>query len=283
MHKSVMSQEVLFLFHDKKMNTFCDGTVGAGGHSLLILEAHPELTTLFAFDQDLSALDIARTTLAPFIQKCQFFHANFEEVPQLVGTPLDGALFDLGCSSMQLDEEARGFSFQKDGPLDMRMNQNEPVTAAMIVNEWDEEDLANLFYRLAEERFSRRIAKKIVEKREQKPFETTLELANCIESAVGRRGRIHPATRVFQALRMEVNHELESIEKGLKNAISLLKPGARLCVISFHSGEDRLVKWLLRKDETLTIITKKPLIAQEEEIASNPRARSAKLRCAEKK
>ncbi len=198
-----------------------------------------------------------------------------------------GVLFDLGVSSPQLDEPERGFSFQQDGPLDMRMDQSVGTTAADVVNRTEESDLADLIYQLGEERYSRRIARGVVRARAQRPLSTTQELVAVIESSVPgsyRRGRIHCATRTFQALRIAVNRELDHLEPAIRDAADVLRPGGRLCVISFHSLEDRIVKHTFRalSGRALTVLTKKPLMASEEECARNPRARSAKLRVAER-
>ncbi|MDY7016434.1 MAG: 16S rRNA (cytosine(1402)-N(4))-methyltransferase RsmH, partial [Cyanobacteriota bacterium] len=210
-----------------------------------------------------------------------FWQGNFADYsPEKVN--FDGIIADLGVSSPQFDRSDRGFSFQSDAPLDMRMDRRQELTAAIVINHWDEKQLADLFYQYGEERFARRIAKRIVERR---PLQTTMQLAHEIASAVPRQyryGRIHPATRVFQALRIAVNGELESLERWLEVAPTWLKVGGRMGVISFHSLEDRIVKHRFRNCSLLRVMTKKPITAQPEEIAKNPRARSAKLRWAER-
>ncbi|PSB64850.1 16S rRNA (cytosine(1402)-N(4))-methyltransferase, partial [Chroococcidiopsis cubana CCALA 043] len=232
-----------------------------------------------ALDRDAAAIAAAQTQLAEFGDRVQFLRSNFATyTPQ--NATFDGIIADLGVSSYQFDTAARGFSFRHEAPLDMRMDDRQSLTAAAAVNTWDEKKLADIFFHYGEERFSRRIARRIVEKR---PFHTTTELAAAIASAVPgayRHGRIHPATRVFQALRIAINDELTSLENFLQLAPTWLKPGGSIIVISFHSLEDRIVKNAFRASELLQIITKKPLIAQTAELAQNPRSRSAKLRIA---
>jgi 16S rRNA (cytosine1402-N4)-methyltransferase len=247
---------------------------------LLILQAAPEVQVT-ALDQDEQALEAAQARLAEFGQRVHFHHANFAEFDP-AGQQFDGILADLGISSAQVDRGDRGFSFRQPAPLDMRMNQQQDLTAAEIVNTWDETELANLIYTYGEERLSRQIARRIVERR---PFETTTELAETIFHSVPRSyryGRIHPATRTFQALRIAVNRELEVLETFLQKAPQWLKPTGRLAIISFHSLEDRIVKHALKESEILKVITKKPIVPTEAEIAQNSRARSAKLRIAER-
>lgn len=257
-----------------------DATVGGGGHSRLILQADPSVR-LVAVDQDESAIAAARTNLSEFSDRVTFWQGNFSSFdPQ--GKQFDGVLADLGVSSAQFDIPERGFSFRHEAPLDMRMDQSQDLTAADIVNHWDETDLANLIYNYGEERLSRRIARKILE---QRPFQTTTELAEAISYCVPRKyryGRIHPATRTFQALRIAVNQELEVLETLLQKAPDWLAPGGRLAIISFHSLEDRMVKHSLKENPVLKVITKKPITAADAELESNPRSRSAKLRVAEK-
>jgi len=259
---------------------FLDATVGGGGHSALIL-TWDEHCRLVALDQDTIALQAAQTRLAEFGDRVTFHHTNFAEFNP-GNLRFDGILADIGVSSAQLDRPERGFSFRQMAPLDMRMNQHQELSAADIVNHWDETALANLIYEYGEERLSRRIARKMVE---QRPFQTTTELAAAIADCVPKKyryGRIHPATRTFQALRIAVNAELEVLKTFLAHAPDWLGPGGRLVLISFHSLEDRIVKYAFRQDDRLKIVTKKPLIATESEIQMNPRSRSAKLRVAEK-
>jgi 16S rRNA (cytosine1402-N4)-methyltransferase len=255
-----------------------DATVGGGGHSRLILEAAPDIK-LTAVDQDEDALTAAKKELTEFGDRVKFVRSNFAAY-EFKSASFDGIIADLGVSSYHLDTPERGFSFRHAADLDMRMDQRQPLTAADVINDWDEAELAKIFFEYGEERLSRRIARRIVEKR---PFHTTTELAEAIASSVPpkyRYGRIHPATRVFQALRIVVNDELKSLETFLEKAPQALVPGGKIAIISFHSLEDRLVKHSLRNSPLLTVLTKKPIIATEAEIANNPRSRSAKLRIA---
>lgn len=277
-HVPVLSREVIEGLAIRDRGEYLDATVGGGGHSTLILEAAAEVK-LTAIDQDAFALDAARKKLG---DRAIFHHQNFAEFDP-GEAKFDGILADLGVSSAQFDIADRGFSFRHEATLDMRMNQQQELTAAEIINHWEESKLADIFYTYGEERLSRRIARRIVEKR---PFKTTTELADAIAGSVPKQyryGRIHPATRVFQGLRIAVNRELEVLEKFIEKAPTWLKPGGRIVIISFHSLEDRIVKHRLKESEILTVITKKPIVAQEDEIQENVRARSAKLRIAERK
>ncbi|MBT9311889.1 16S rRNA (cytosine(1402)-N(4))-methyltransferase RsmH [Leptothoe kymatousa] len=279
-HQSVLPEEVLAGLTPKDHGHYLDATVGGGGHSRLMLEA-AENIQITALDQDPNALAAAQKNLADFGDRVTFWHGNFAEfMPQ--DSSFDGILADLGVSSPQLDRPERGFSFRHEGALDMRMNPTQELTAADLVNHGSERDLADIFYHYGEERLSRRIARRIVERR---PFQTTTALAETIAASVPgkyRHGRIHPATRVFQALRIAVNRELDVLEQLVQISPSWLKPGGRLVIISFHSLEDRRVKHGLRDHERLKVLTKKPIMATENEIRRNPRARSAKLRIAER-
>jgi 16S rRNA (cytosine1402-N4)-methyltransferase len=246
----------------------------------LLLEADPRLQ-LVALDQDPAALAAAQARLARYGDRVTFRHTNFADFDP-GNLRFNGILADIGVSSAQLDQPERGFSFRQEAPLDMRMNPHQVLSAADVVNHWDETDLANTIYLYGEERLSRRIARNIVE---QRPFQTTTELAAAIARCVPKKyryGRIHPATRTFQALRIAVNAELDVLKTLLAEAPDWLAPGGRLVIISFHSLEDRLVKQGFRDDDRLKIVTKKPLVATEAEVESNPRARSAKLRVAER-
>ncbi|MFM6068751.1 MAG: 16S rRNA (cytosine(1402)-N(4))-methyltransferase RsmH, partial [Sphaerospermopsis kisseleviana] len=228
------------------------------------------------------ALKAAQENLAEFGNRVNFIHSNFANF-QFPANTYDGILADLGVSSYHLDNPERGFSFRNTANLDMRMNQQQSLTAADIINEWDEQELADIFFKYGEERLSRKIARRIIEKR---PFQTTTELANEIFYSVPpkyRHGRIHPATRVFQALRIAVNDELKVLETLIEKAPLSLLEGGKIAIISFHSLEDRIVKHGLRNSELLRVLTKKLIIATEEEIKNNPRSRSAKLRIAERK
>ncbi|ABG53763.1 MAG: 16S rRNA (cytosine(1402)-N(4))-methyltransferase RsmH [Trichodesmium sp. St16_bin4-tuft] len=279
-HIPVLSSELISGLVIRPRGLYLDATLGFGGHTKLILAAAPEVKVV-AIDQDKQALDSSQTLLASYNSNIQFCHSNFADYdPQ--NLKFDGILADLGINSVQLDTPERGFSFRHQGKLDMRMNQQQTITAAKIINHWEEVKLANIFYTYGEERLSRRIARKIIESR---PLETTTELAEVVANCVPykyRYGRIHPATRVFQALRIEVNQELSRLETFLKNAPHWLKIGGRIGIISFHSLEDRLVKHSLRNASILKVLTKKPIQPQDNEVAINPRARSAKLRLAEK-
>ncbi|MDP5017106.1 MAG: 16S rRNA (cytosine(1402)-N(4))-methyltransferase RsmH, partial [Dolichospermum sp.] len=280
-HIPVLSQEVITGLNIQPGGNYLDLTVGGGGHSRLILETAEDVKVT-CVDQDEDALNAAKENLAEFGERVNFIHSNFANY-QFPENTYHGILADLGVSSYHLDNPERGFSFRNTANLDMRMNQQQSLTAGDIINEWDEKELADIFFKYGEERLSRRIARRIVEKR---PFDTTTELANAIAYSVPpkyRHGRIHPATRVFQALRIAVNDELKVLETLIEKAPNALIPGGRIAIISFHSLEDRPVKHGLRNSDSLRVLTKKPIIATEEETKQNPRSRSAKLRIAEKK
>ncbi|UJB70063.1 16S rRNA (cytosine(1402)-N(4))-methyltransferase RsmH [Acaryochloris sp. 'Moss Beach'] len=280
-HISVLSHELIegLMLHDQGL--YLDATVGGGGHSALILEQSPQAQVI-ALDQDIQALDAARAKLHDNCDRIRFWQGNFSTYdPE--DLRFDGIIADLGVSSAQLDRPERGFSFRHDAELDMRMDQSQDLTAADVINTYSERDLADIFFHYGEERFSRRIARKIVSKR---PLHTTSDLARVVASSLpppkGRRRRIHPATRVFQALRIAVNQELQVLEKFIELAPTWLKPGGRIVIISFHSLEDRIVKIHFRQNPLLQVITKKPMIASEQEKRENSRSRSAKLRIAER-
>ena len=281
-HYSVLSRELIEGLEIIAGGQYLDATAGGGGHSELILNSG-ESIKLLAIDRDQTAIAAAKTRLADYYPKqIDFWQGNFADY-QPGDILFDGIIADLGVSSPQLDIPERGFSFRHTAPLDMRMDPSGGITAAEIVNHWKEVSLADLIYEYGEERFSRRIAKKIVQ---QRPFQTTTDLANAIASTVPgkyRHGRIHPATRTFQALRIEVNQELTSLEKFIDNAPNWLKPGGKIGIISFHSLEDRIVKHRFRSHELLNVITKKPITAQQDEQRENPRSRSAKLRFASRR
>jgi len=293
-HIPVMPKEVLSWLVRADSRIYLDCTVGYSGHAEQVLEASSPDSRLIGLDRDAAAIAASRNRLARFGDRVLLLHGHFMDLKQHLTASgigqVDGILFDLGVSSLQLEEPARGFSFQIDGPLDMRMDQSMSGTAADLVNRWPEPQLADAIFQFGEERFSRRIARAIVRARERQPLATTKELVSVIEGAVPanyRRGRIHCATRTFQAIRIAVNQELECLEPALRNAADVLSPGGRLCVISFHSLEDRIVKHTLRalsskNDPALTVLTKKPQIPTREESDVNPRSRSAKLRAAQR-
>jgi 16S rRNA (cytosine1402-N4)-methyltransferase len=262
---------------------YLDCTVGGGGHSKLVFEkakAEGKNISLVAIDRDQMAIDAAQANLADYADQLRFWHGNYCDYVPEPQLKFNGIIADLGVSSTQIDLPERGFSFQSQGELDMRMDRSEETTAADLINYADEVELANIFYKYGEERLSRRIARAIVA---QRPLHQTTELAQVIAKAVPgryRHGRINPATRVFQALRIAVNRELESLETWLASAPDWLVPNGIIAVISFHSLEDRIVKHTLRQDDRLQVLTKKPIIAEAEEIAENKRSRSAKLRLA---
>jgi 16S rRNA (cytosine1402-N4)-methyltransferase len=280
-HISVLSQELIAGLNIQPGGHYLDLTLGGGGHTRLILEANPE-TKVTAIDRDQSALEAAKISLAPYLeQRLTLWWGNFADYnPQ--ETRFDGIIADLGVSSPQFDQGERGFSFRHTAALDMRMDRCQSLTAADIINYWEEKELADLFYEYGEERLSRPIARSIVQKR---PFTTTTELASAIASSVPasyRHGRIHPATRVFQALRIAVNQELESLKQLLQQAPQWLKSEGIIAIISFHSLEDRLIKYGFRENNLLKVITKKPIIPTRDEQVKNPRSRSAKLRLAQR-
>lgn len=278
LHIPVLRQELIDGLGVVANGWYLDATTGGGGHSELILQAAANVNVV-AIDRDLQALDAAKARLAAYGNRVTFWHGNYADYQPL--TPqFDGIIADLGVSSAQLDLAERGFSFRHEAPLDMRMDRSQPTTAADLVNHTDEVELARIIFTYGEERLSRQIAREIVA---QRPFTTTTQLAYTIGGAVPksyRYGRIHPATRTFQALRIVVNQELSSLEKFLAVAPTWLKPEGKIGLISFHSLEDRIVKHTLREDEGLKVLTKKPIIATDAEINTNPRARSAKLRWA---
>lgn len=305
-HASVLLHEMIEFFKDRSIRTFVDATLGAGGHSFAFLEAHPEIELLIGIDQDPVARGIAAERLAPWKDRVRIAAGNFSEITRLVKEAgidrVDGIIFDLGVSSMQFDMSEKGFSFMRDGPLDMRMDPTRSLTAAEIVNTWSEGDLGRVFRDYGEEKRWRGAARVVVEARKEKPITTTLELVAVLRKAipVTKKG-INPATLVFQALRIAVNRELEVLEAALPEALNLLVPGGRLGVISFHSLEDRIVKNFMRyaaddkvdtqgiggvfldKEPTVNQVTRKPVSPTEEEITLNPRSRSAKLRVVEKR
>jgi 16S rRNA (cytosine1402-N4)-methyltransferase len=300
-HISVLEKEVLHFFSDMKVGVFFEGTVGAGGHARALLEAHPEIERYIGCDVDPEALEIAERVLRPWKEKVELIQGNYAQLDEYLKARkikrVDGFLFDLGVSSMQFDQGYKGFSFSKEGPLDMRMDPSSELTAKEVVNSWPEAELGNIFREYGEEPRWRRAAKAIVEARRKKKIETTTQLSQVITSALKTplKGKWHPATLIFQALRMCVNRELETIAEGVSKAVHALSSGGRLGVISFHSLEDRIVKNIFKaassrpkKGEVnaplpfLKLLTKKPIAPTLQEIKLNPRSRSAKLRFAEK-
>jgi 16S rRNA (cytosine1402-N4)-methyltransferase len=295
-HTPVLLAEVLNGLAPRSGGRYLDGTLGGGGHAAAVLEACAPNGRLLGIDADPAALVAAGARLAAFGERVTLAHGNFRDIRRLAREnsfeQIDGVLLDLGVSSHQLDTPERGFSFAADAPLDMRLDPTSGATAADLVNDMPENELADLIFRYGEERGSRRVARFIAEARRKRPIERTLELADVVARALGgRHGKIHPATRTFQALRIAVNRELESLETALPQAVELLAPGGRIAIIAFHSLEDRIVKLFFRAESgyggsdqpaRIQIITKKPIEASEQEARANPRSRSAKLRVAEK-
>ena len=290
-HVPVLTAEVLRQLRPEPGGVFVDCTVGLGGHTRALLEAGA--TRVIGLDRDEEALAQARATLSAFADRVDLVHADYRTLEDVLDgrgvERVDGALADLGVSSMQFDEPGRGFSFQRDEPLDMRMDRTSATTAASLVAGSTEQELADTIYAYGEERFSRRIARALVAARREAPIDTTGRLAAIVRRAVPTRGyqRIDPATRTFQALRIWVNRELDGLDRFLEAAVRRLRVGARLVVITFHSLEDRIVKHTLRtlaqgQSAVLKVLTKKPVVADEDEVQRNPRARSAKLRAAER-
>ncbi|MBT4289916.1 MAG: 16S rRNA (cytosine(1402)-N(4))-methyltransferase RsmH [Deltaproteobacteria bacterium] len=303
-HKSVLVNEIISYLPDK-VAKFADFTLGGAGHSLKILDLKPE-SYLFGVDQDLNAIEASKKNLSHKTGRFELKHRSFSEAAESFseqGLKFDFLLADLGFSSHQIDTANRGCSFLKDGPLDMRMNQEILLTAEQVVNQYRETELAKILYLYGEEKFSRKIAKAIVELRQKEPFKSTVILAECIKNALPKKqqyGRIHPATKTFQALRIEVNQELDELKKFLEFSINLLNVKGRIAIISFHSLEDRLVKKCFNEYENpcycpkelpLCVCGLKPVIkklhrkmiqAGVDEIEDNPRSRSAKLRIVEK-
>lgn len=300
-HLPVLYKETIHALQPRAGGRYIDGTLGAGGHSAGILEASAPTGQVLAFDLDPQAIQIARVRLARFGARVHIVQASYIKMAEIAASlgweAVDGIVLDLGVSSMQLDTAERGFSFLRDAPLDMRFDPNASLSAADLVNSLPESELADLLFRYGEERQSRRIARAIVQNR---PLASTRQLADLVLKTIGKKERIHPATRTFQALRIAVNGELDSVESVLPIAIGLLRPGGRLAVISFHSLEDRIIKETFRRESTdclcpprqpvctcghrarIRQINRKPLEASEAEMQENSRARSAKLRIVEK-
>lgn len=304
-HIPVLCDKVVDFLKPKSGGVYIDATLGLGGHSSAILEKSSPNGRIIGIDLDADALEIARARLHTFADRYLLIRGNFARMDALLENysvdSVDGILLDLGVSSLQLDTPGRGFGFKHPGLLDMRMNLRQPLLAVQVVNDSAIETLIDIFKRYGEERFARRIAYRIVQARQQEPITTTTRLAEIVKAAVPQKASsIHPATRVFQALRIYVNAELENLDAGLDAAISLLKPGGCLCVITFHSLEDRIVKRRFQKyaracicppktpvcicehEPSLQILTKRPVLPTASEVQENPRSRSAKLRAARK-
>jgi len=291
-HIPVLTAESLAYLRPERGGLFVDCTVGPGGHTRALLDAGA--TRVIGLDRDGDALAVARPALSAWADRIDLVHADFRRLDEVLDArgvgPIDGALADLGVSSLQLEAEGRGFSFERDEPLDMRMDRTTGDTAAVLLARSREGEIADAIFAYGEERFSRRIARAIVTERDRQPIETTGRLAAIVRRAIARRGyqRIDPATRTFQALRIWVNRELDGLDRFVASAARRLRIGARLVVISFHSLEDRIVKRALRALEGdpnagVAILTKKPVVPGEDEVQRNPRARSAKLRAAERR
>lgn len=305
-HRPVLLDECMKGLNIRPDGVYVDGTLGRAGHSMEIVK---RLTTgrLYCIDRDRAAIDAAEDKLSPWRDRVTLLHGNFTDLEELLseaGAPaVDGMLFDLGVSSPQLDDPARGFSYMHDAPLDMRMDQSQPQTAWTVVNEWPQEELRRILYQYGEERYAPSVAGAIVRARGQAPIETTLRLVEIIRSAMpaqALREKQHPAKRTFQAIRIAVNDELTAAERVIDQAVPRLNPGGRLCMISFHSGEDRIIKLgyqkfvkgctcppdfpvcVCGKKPSLKLVNKKPILPSKQELEENPRARSAKLRAAEK-
>ena len=286
-HVPVLLAETLELLAVRPGGLWVDGTVGLGGHAEAVLRATAPDGRLVGFDRDPEALERAQARLAPFGERVRLEHADYREIPERLGeAPADGILLDLGVSSLQLDDAERGFSFQREGPLDMRMDRGARGTAAELVNRMREKDLADVLHELGEEPFSRRIARAIVRARESEPIRTTTRLAEIVRRAAprSRRPGFHSATRTFQALRIRTNRELDGLEPAFERIASRLRAGGRLVVIAFHSLEDRAAKQAFRSlaARGFSVLTRKPLRPSEAETRVNPRARSARLRAVER-
>ncbi len=302
-HVSIMVSEILESLNIKPDGVYADGTAGGGGHALAIASFLSEQGTVFCNDRDEDALNACRERLKSVSCKVHLIRGTFSDLAQNAGVPFDGVLLDLGVSSYQLDCAERGFSYMQDAPLDMRMNREDTLTAKEIVNTWSEEDLTRIFFEYGEERYSRRIASQIVLTRAKKPIETTLELVDIIKSALPKaalREKQHPAKRVFQALRIAVNDELEQVRLALDSLVENLNDGGRIAVLTFHSLEDRIVKTAFARYErpctcppefpvcvcgkkSLGKVIVKGIAPSPQEIADNPRARSTRLRVFERR
>ena len=306
-HRSVLLDECIDALAIREDGIYVDGTAGGAGHSSHIAAHLGEGGKLLALDQDETAVKVATERLSVFGERAEVVHTNFRNVATVCAQRgiehIDGMLLDLGVSSYQLDTAERGFSYQADAPLDMRMDANNPLTARVIVNEYSEDEIRRILFEYGEERFSSRIASNIIRARESAPIETTGELVEIIKRSIpaqAREGGHHPAKRSFQALRIEVNAELDVIAPAIRSAVSMLNPGGRIAIITFHSLEDRIVKQTFASltggctcpksfpvcvcgnRPQIKLVSKKPILPSEEELEENPRSRSAKLRVAEK-
>lgn len=294
LHVPVLGREICSWLISDRSTIILDCTVGYGGHAEMLLSHSPVGTTVIGLDKDSQAIDFCRRRLNRFGDRIVLRQGNYRELKSHLAETgiarVDGVLFDFGVSSPQLDDPSRGFSFQQEGPLDMRMDQTIGKTAADLVNHSPEHELADIIFQYGEERYARRIARAIVQERQCRPVETTGTLVSIIARSVPasyRHRRIHCATRTFQALRIAVNHELDFLESSVRDATEVLASGGKICAISFHSLEDRIVKHTFRSlsqgpEATLSILTKKPILPSQAECESNPRSRSAKLRVAER-
>jgi 16S rRNA (cytosine1402-N4)-methyltransferase len=299
-HSSVLIEEVMTLLRCESGRTYVDATLGGGGHALEILRRTVPSGIVIGLDWDGEAISEARKVLTPFGERAKIFRENFIHLPEILDEmrveEVDGILLDLGLSSFQLEKRERGFSFREEGPLDMRMDQRLDQTAAYLVNRLSADELKDILHKYGEERWAKRIAEAIVRERERGSIETTQRLRTIAHRAIPRRfhpRKIDPATKTFQAFRIKVNEELENLRRILETGWEFLRKGGRMCVISFHSLEDRMVKETFRKLEgrgadgssreaVMRVLTKKPIVPSEEELRKNPRSRSAKLRCAER-
>ncbi len=306
-HIPVLLNETLEYLNCRKNGIYVDATLGHGNHALSILEKYPEIKMLVGIDQDMEAIDRTKKKLKPYLSKTRILHGNFNKLNTILEESginyIDGILFDLGASTAQLIDPLRGFSFSSEGPLDMRMNRDNPLQAKDLLIKLSAGELEEILRKYGEERWAKKIARRIKEHLLEKPIDTTKELSDLVRASIPKKfypKNIHPATKTFQALRITLNDELNSIDKGLENTLCLLNRGGRICIISFHSLEDRIVKNRFKDWATdctcpkylpvctckikskVKIITKKPVCPSANEIMANPRARSAKLRVAER-
>lgn len=286
-HIPVMVKEVLQILNPKENGVYVDATVGCGGHSVEILKRLGRQGKLIGIDRDASAILCSKEVLND--SRVILKQANFSKLKEVLSElnldRIDGVIFDLGVSMLQLKDFSRGFSFYSDERLDMRMDQTLPLTAWDVVNRYSKQKLEKIFRDYADEPFAKKIVREIIKQRQKKTIDTCKELAELVKKVIPERKKTHPATKIFQAIRIEVNRELEELQEGLKQAVHVLKTGGRICVISYHSGEDRVVKNFFREEEkkgNIRILNKKPFLPSLEEVTMNPSARSARLRGGEK-